>query len=259
MSTNRTENGRPAMIVMAMTMAMIMLVSPVMTGSDAAEDRLIHVSVYAGASVQYDDIATPVDSDSSYLTIDGPMAQYLKLKGTSLSGKVPDNLPSGDYDCIITAHGKTQYSITLRFHVSQNPSSYSASDLDLIPSIDKVGVSKIAGSAKNISLLMSTSKADSVVVDYNDGIITPHISVTDKDTISTHTYSSNDVYTIKITASNQYGADTLVLVYDSAEENTQAETTESKDSGVSTGVIIGIVVAAIIAVLAVLHFVLRVI
>lgn len=224
-------NGKHALMLTMLAMA-VMLFSPFATVLDAADGgRTVDVSVYAGSSLQYDDIVTPVDRTGTYLTIEGSMASYLTLQDRSLKGTVPSNLSEGTYECRIIAHGNTNYTITLRVHVQENPMHYSASDLNLIPTIDRVGVAKIAGSAKNISLHMSTTKADSVIVDYNDGIITSPIMVSGTDTISTHSYEGSGMYTIKISASNNYGTDNLVLLYDSSTaELTPADSSE-EDKG----------------------------
>jgi hypothetical protein len=257
LTQTREGSGKlKVMTVMAVFAAAMLLVSPIIVGFDAASDdnKVVHVSVYTGTSFQYDDIAAPVGSSAfNYITLDGPMAQYMTLSGTSVVGKVPYTLGEGEFDLRIIGHSDSFiHTKTVKFHVRENPVQYNSANIDKMPSIDKVGTSTLGAQGKITKLSMKTTNADSVSVDYNDGIMTSPIQVQGGDTISTHTYSAAGTYAIKIVASNDYGSDELVLIYQQDEvPDEETVTEEQTETGfdikkIAMAAVIALVVAGVI-------------
>ena len=212
-----------AMKIRIVAVLAFMLCAPfvcVSADADAAGswyDKTTDIYIEAGASFQYGEIKSPDGKEIQSITVQGSIEPYFTVSGNSVSAKFPMNMAEGEYDCVfLVKTSNNTYWMRFLFHVTEPDivdSGYAAN----IPLINSIDIDCVGNNTKVASIKLMTSNVDTLKVDFNDGIMTDDITVTNESLIMTHKYSQVGLFAMKFTATNSYGSTQCVVVYDAGQ------------------------------------------
>jgi len=246
-----------AFVVMAMVL-MPCILSQDADASGSWWGKATDIYIEAGSGFSYDSISSPDGKEIRTITVEGAFSDSFEVKQNGISGYIPRDTPSGDYQTVLkvtTSSGTSQ--MMFRFHVTAvsdvNP-GYAANQ----PIINNVTISPVGNFAKTVLITVDTANASSVKFDYGDDIETPSVALSSDSTSFTHKYTKDGMYQLNVTVSNAYGSAQKVVIYDAENgEVTEADVQEasSDDSKeISPIVWVGVAVAALGVIgLAVMH------